>query len=151
VIEVREIGKPVKWLIEAAESIGLAFMGLTHDITNEFINHSMKRHGDPKVHGAAAITEADFENISGIVKTPDHAIIGAIRKEDLINAYAKIDNGITYFYFEKVLISRKNNSLRGKTFYKVTRPLTFSEILRNISSNGKTDIAMARILTLIRL
>ena len=115
-IEVREIGKPEKWLIEAAESIGLDFIGLTHETTNEFINHCMKRHGDPKVHGAAAITEADFDNIPAIVKAPDHVFIGAIRKENLINAYAKIDNGITYFYFEKVLISRKNNSLRGKHF-----------------------------------
>jgi hypothetical protein len=52
------------------------------------------------------------------VKAPDCAVIGAIRKETLINAYAKIDNGITYLYFEEVLFSRRNKSLRGKTFYK---------------------------------
>ena len=144
------IGKPEIWLIEAAAKIGLDYSQLTHEITNEFINHCIKRHGDQKTHGGATVTDADFERIPDIVKTPDHAIIGAIRKETLINAYAKIDNGMTCLYFEEVMISRRNKTLRGKTLYKVTRPLSLKEILRNVSGNGKTDISSARILTLIK-
>ena len=150
IFEVKQIGKPEKWLIEAAASIGLDFTKLTHEITNDFINHSIKRHGDPRKHGAAAITMTDFDCIPGIVKSPDHAIIGCIRNESLINAYAKIDSGMTYLYFEAVLMSRKNKALRGKTLYKITRPLSLNEILRNVSGNEKTDITSARILTMIK-
>ena len=139
-------GKPAQWLIEAAADIGLNFTGLTHEITNELTAHSIKRHGDRNIHGMATITGTDFDRISDIVKTPDYAIIGAIRKGTLINAYAKITNGITYLYFEEVLISRKNKALRGKTLYKVTKQLSFDEVLKNVSRNGKTDISKARIL-----
>jgi hypothetical protein len=93
---------------------------------------------------AATITGADFERIPNIVKNPDYAVIGAIRKETLLNAYAKVDDGATYLYFEEVLKSRRNKSLRGKIFYKVTQPLSFDEVQKNISRNGKTDISRAR-------
>jgi len=83
------IGKPAQWLIEAAASTGLDFTGLTHEITNYFKNHVIKRHGK----GLLAITEKDFEKIPVIVEAPDMAIIGAIREGLLFNAYVKrIDN-----------------------------------------------------------
>jgi len=139
------IGKPAQWLIEAAASIGLDFSELTHETTSELTVHSIKRHGDPNIHGAATITYADFEYIPDIVKAPDFAVIGAIRKRVLINAYVKISNGMTYLYFDEVLISRKNKALRGKTFYKVTRQLSLEEVLKNVTMNGKTDISRAKI------
>jgi hypothetical protein len=139
-----EIGPPERWLIEAAAAIGLDLSGFTHETTNELTSHSMKRHGDPKTHGAAAITEADFEHIPGIIKTPDHAIIGADRKGTLINAYAKADAGSTYLYFEEVLQSRKNKALRGKTLYKVNKPLTLEEFIKIVTMNKKTDISGAK-------
>jgi hypothetical protein len=37
----------------------------------------MKRHGDPKTHGAATIVETDFERIPTIIQALDMAIIGA--------------------------------------------------------------------------
>jgi hypothetical protein len=141
---VTEIGRPEKWLIEAAAAIGLDLSGFTHETTNELRSHSIKRHGDPEKHGMAAITEADFERIPGIIKTPDHAIIGANRKGTLINAYTKADNSSTYLYFEEVLQSRKNKALRGKTLYKVNRPLTFEEFIRIVTMNKKTDISGAK-------
>ena len=134
------IGKPEQWLIEAGKNIGLNFFGFTHEITTGFKDHCIKRHGNPKIHGAATINELDFDRIPGIIKTPDYAIIGAIRKQTLLNIYVKIDNGITILYFEEVLISRKNKAFRGKTLYKVTRPLTLEEVLKSISRNAKTDI-----------
>ena len=141
--EKNEICRPEKWLIEAGASIGLDFSNLIHETTNEFHDHSLKRHGNHQLHGEATITGADFERIPAIVRAPDYAVIGAIRKETLINAYAKIDNGITYLYFEEVLSSRKNKSLRGKTFYKITRPISLDEFLKNVSRNKKTDISKA--------
>ena len=138
------IGKPEKWLIEAALSIGLDYSGLSHETTNELTGHSIKRHGSFDIHGSATVTGADFDRIPDIVKTPDYAVIGAIRKETLINAYAKIDNGITYLYFEDVLKSRKNKALRGKTFYKVTKSLTFDDFLNNVSRNKKNGYIKGR-------
>jgi hypothetical protein len=138
------IGKPEQWLIEGAAAIGLDFSGLTHETTNELISHSVKRHGDPKTHGAAAVTGADFDRIPGIVKTPDYAIIGAVRKGSLINAYAKIDGGATFLYFENILRSRKNKALRGKTLYKVKKPLTFEGFIKIVVMNEKTDITEAK-------
>ena len=137
------ISEPEQWLIEAGPAIGLDFSSLTHETTNQLRDHSIKRHGNPEIHGTATITLADFERIADIVKTPDYAIIGAIRKGTLVNAYAKIEDGITFMYFEEVLISRKNKVFRGKTLYKVTRPLSFAETLKNVSGNGKTDISKA--------
>ena len=142
------IGKPEQWLIDAAANAGLDYSKLSHETTNELTGHSIKRHGSTEIHGSATITGADFDRIPDIVKTPDYAVIGAIRKETLINAYAKIDNGITYLYFEDVLKSRKNKALRGKTLYKVTRPLLFDEFLNNVSRNKKTDISKAGIFNL---
>jgi hypothetical protein len=141
---VTEIGRPEKWLIEAAAAIGLDFSGFVHETTNELMSHSMKRHGDPQKHGAVAITKADFERIPGIIKTPDHAIIGAIRKGTLINAYTKADGGSTYLYFEEVLQSRKNKALRGKTHYKINKPLTLEEFRKIVTMNKKTDISEAK-------
>jgi len=139
------IGKPAQWLIEAAANVGLDYSRLFHETTDELTGHSIKRHGNRDIHGAATIITTDFDRIPDIVKTPDYAVIGAIRKETLLNAYAKIDNGITYLYFENVLKSRKNKVLRGKTLYKVTRPLLFDEFLNNVSRNKKTDISKAGI------
>ena len=139
------IGKPEKWLIETAAHAGLDYSKLSHETTNELTGHSIKRHGDRSIHGTATITSADFDRIPDIVKNPEYAIIGAIRKAALINAYAKIVNGITYMYFEEVLISRKNKALRGKTLFKVTRPLSFDEFSGNVTRNKKTDITKAAI------
>jgi len=141
-----EIGKPERWLLEAAAAIGLDLSGFAHETTNELIDHSIKRHGDRNMHGAATITGADFDLIPGIVKLPDYAIVGATRGKALVNAYARIADGMTYMYFEEVLASRKNKALRGKTLYKVTRPLSPDEFLGNVSGNGKTDISKAMIL-----
>jgi len=64
------------------------------------------------------------------------------------NVYVKIDTGITYFYFEDILCSNRNKCLRGRTLYKITRPLSLDEVLKNITKNDKTDISKAKILIL---
>ena len=141
-----EIFKPEKWLVEAAAEIGLDYSILSHEITNELVNHSLKRHGDPKIHGAATVAYADFERIPDIVKNPDYVVIGAIRKNALINVYVQLYNGVAYLYFDEVLKSRNNKALRGKTLYKITRPISIDDVLHNITMNGKTDISKANVL-----
>ncbi|MDR2901005.1 MAG: hypothetical protein LBV20_05755, partial [Treponema sp.] len=90
-----ELGKPEKWLLEAASAIELDFSELTHETTSDLFTHSLKRHGNPELHGAATIIITDFDYIYDIIRSPDYAIVGAIRKATLINAYAKIKNNIT--------------------------------------------------------
>jgi hypothetical protein len=142
------IGRPKAWLVEAASSIGLDFSKLSHEVTNHFKNHVINRHGDTAKHGAATVTEKDFENIPGILETPDIVIIGAIRWGLPCNVYIKINMGITYLYFEEILDSNRNKCLRGRTLYKVTKPLSLDEAIKNVIRNDKTDISKAKILTL---
>jgi len=142
---VSKIAKPAPWLIEVAASIGLDYSALIHEITDHFVNHVLNRHGNPATHGAATVTEADFAMIPSIVKSPDLAIVGADR-DGLCNVYVKIENDMTWLYFDNVLDSKRNRVLRGATLYKVTRPLTLAEILHNVAGNGKTDVSKAKIL-----
>jgi hypothetical protein len=145
--EVTTLGSPGAWLIEAAASIGLDYSGLTHEITDHFKNHVINRHGDPAKHEAATVTNTDFDMIPAVVKAPDMAIIGAGRRGNLCNVYIRIEADITYLYFDEVLDSKRNKSLRSSTFYKVTRPLSLDMVLKNVSRNGKTDVSKAKILT----
>jgi hypothetical protein len=142
------IGTPEPWLIEAAASIGLNYAGLIHEVTDHFRNHVINRHGDPAKHGAATVIDTDFDRIPVIVKTPDMIILGASRRGNLCNVYVKIEAGITYLYFDEVLDSKRNKALRSSTFYKVTRPLSLEEVLKNVARNDRTDISKAKILTL---
>ena len=138
--EVETIGKPEKWLIEAAANIGLDYSGLTHEITNHFKNHVVNRHGQ----GALAIHEKDFEKIQSIVNAPDMAIIGAFRKGDLFNAYVKRINRETYLYFDEVLDSNRNKALRSRTFYKIVKELDMEGFEKIVTMNEKSDISKAK-------
>jgi hypothetical protein len=142
------IGPPEPWLIEAAASIGLDYSALTHEVTDHFKNHVISRHGNPAKHGAATVTNTDFDKIPAIVKAPDMAIIGALRWGNPYNVYIKIETGMTYLYFDEVLNSKRNKALRSTTLYKVTRPLTLDEVLKNVTGNDKTDVSKAKILTM---
>ena len=139
------IGKPDQWLIDAAKEVGLDFSGLCHEITSHFKSHVIRRHGDPKKHGTAQVTDLDFDKIPSIVKTPDIAIIGANRRRSLYNIYIKIEKNMTCLYFEEILNSNRNKVMRSSTFYKVTRPLSLNDVLRNVTRNNKTDVSKASI------
>ena len=138
--EIYRIGKPEKWLLDAAAGIGLDYSGLPHEVTNYFKNHVIKRHGK----GVLAITVNDFDKIPVIVKAPDMAIIGAIRKGVLFNAYAKRFAGETYLYFDEVLNSTHNLALRSRTFYKILKKLDTEGFMKIIIMNGKSDISRAK-------
>ena len=93
------IGKPKKWLIEAAAEIGLDYSELSHEVTNHFKSHVMRRHGE----GVLSITEKDFEKTPAIVRQPDLAIIGTIRNGAIVNVYVKMEHGTTYLYYDEAL------------------------------------------------
>ena len=134
------IGKPKKWLIEAAAEIGLDYSWLSHEVTNHFKTHVEKRHGK----GALAITEKDFEKIPEIIRKPDLAIIGIKRKGKIRNVYTKRESGLTYLYYDEMLNSNHNKVLRGCTFFKIVKPLDMENLERIVIMNEKTDLNEAK-------
>jgi hypothetical protein len=141
-----QICVPATWLIKTAQEIGKDFSSLNHEYTSDTIKHSMGGHSDPKTHGSAALILEDFQRIACIVQEPNFAIIGAVRRVMLINAYAKINDGMTYMYFEEILQSRKNNALRGLTLYKISKPVTLIRFINTVTMNGKTDMSKAKVI-----
>jgi len=134
------IGKPKKWLIDAAAEIGLNYSELSHEVTNHLKSHVIKRHGQ----GALSITEKDFEKIPEIIRKPDLAIIGTIRERSLVNVYVKMVPGLTYLYYDEVLDSNRNKVLRGRTFFKIAKPLDMENLERIVAMNGITDLTRAK-------
>ena len=109
-------------------------------MTNYFKDHVIKRHGQ----GALSVTEKDFEKIPGIVRNPDLAIIGTIRKGTIVNVYARMESGVTYLYFDEVLNSNRNRALRGRTFFKIVKSLDMENLERIVTMNGITDLTRAK-------
>ena len=130
------IGKPKKWLIEAAADIGFDYSKLSHEVTNHFKDHVIRRHGQGKL----LVTEKDFEKIPEIVRNPDLAIIGTIREGSIVNVYVKMEPGSTYLYFDEVLNSNRNRALRGKTFFKIVKSLDMENLERIVTMNGITNL-----------
>jgi hypothetical protein len=131
------MGKPKKWLIDAAAEIGLDYSELSHEVTNHFKGHIEKRHGQ----GELAITDKDLEKIPDIIREPDLAIIGIKRKGRTRNVYVKMESGLTYLYYDEVLDSNHNKALRGCTLFKIVKPLDMKNLERIVSMNEKTDLS----------
>jgi len=141
------IGKPAQWLIEAADSIGLNFSYLDHEITNYFVSHSMKKHGNAKLEkarGQVAITSADIDRLPNVIKTPDYAVIGKNRSNEIFIAYSKRFEDGTVIYYEEVLNSNKNKTLRSKTIYKKMGTVSKDSFLKIVANNGRTEILVEK-------
>ncbi|GMO60091.1 MAG: hypothetical protein Ta2G_20130 [Termitinemataceae bacterium] len=140
------IGKVDEWLVKEAKKAGLNIDGFDHEVTNFFINHAMKKHGNEKTEkqrGQLPLTEDDFEKLPHLVSSPDYAIIGAKKDNQTIIAYAKeINNGAT-IYFEEVLDSKKNKSLRSMTMFKLRGNVSVEKFNKVVSNNGKSDLSNA--------
>ena len=134
------IGKPKKWLIEAAAEIGLDYSELSHEVTNHFKDHVIKKHGK----GALAITDKDFEKIPEIIRSPDLAIIGIKRKGRSRNVYVKRESGQTYLYYDEMLNGNHNKALRGCTLFKIVKPLDMENFEKIVTMNGITDLSKAK-------
>ena len=146
--DITKIGRPEQWLIDAAADIGLNFSGLTNEVSNSFITHVFKQHGNEKserARGQIAVTQADIAQIPGIVKNPDYAVIGIRRSGEIINAYAKRHKDGTTIYYEEMLIGRKNRALRSKTMFIKTGILSIDTFLKILSNNVRSDLSGAKI------
>jgi len=87
------------------------------NIMDHFKNHVRNRHGNRKIHGAVTVTDADFHKMPAMVTEPDMAIIGANRA-GLCNVYVKIECGMTWFYFDNMLDSKRNKVLQAGCFIR---------------------------------
>jgi len=146
--EKQRIGTVSKWLVDEAKKAGLDIDGFEHEITNEFANHVLNRHGNENGEaskGMIAIKEADFGDIPEIVKAPDYVIIGARRKNEDFVIYAKKTESGTMLYFEEVLRGRGNRTLRGKTMYKRKGDLDKETFISIVTNRDRTDVSSARI------
>jgi len=147
-LEKISLGKVGKWLVREAKKVGLDIVGFEHEITNEFVRHVIKNHGNEKIEsarGQIAIKESDFRKIPEIVRKPDYAIVGAKRNGKCIVIYTKKTNGDTILYFEDILSGRNNRTLRGKTMYKRKNDTDKEAVLNVITSRYKTDVSGAKI------
>ena len=141
------IGKPEKWLIEAAASIGLDFSDLSHETTNEFFKHCINQHGNEKIEkmrGQIPLLPADLDQISDIVKSPDCVIIGIKKYGQIFNAFLKRSESGSIIYYEEVLSSKKNKSLRSKTMYKKMGTVSDETFMKIVMNNANTDISGAK-------
>jgi hypothetical protein len=146
-LEKQVIAKADKWLVDNAKEVGLDIDGFEHEITNQFVAHVMKEHGDvekEKSRGNVAIVQEDFEKLSSVVKNPDMAIVGAKRGDATLVIYAKQMADGTTLYFEEVLTEKE--SLRSKTMYKKKFSFDKEKVLNVICAFGKTDISGAKII-----
>ena len=141
------IGKPEQWLVEAAKAAGLNISGFTHEITNYFVSHSIKRHGNvetEKAQGQISVTLADFERIPDIVKHPDCTIINIKRNRGTLIAYSKRFEEGTIIYYEEVLDGKRNKALRSKTIYKKKGTVKKDTFLKIVSNNARTDVSQIK-------
>jgi hypothetical protein len=147
-LEKVKIGKVEPWIVQNAKEVGLDIEGFDHEVSNYFIQHVIKNHGNEKTEvsrGNLPITDEDIERIPAIIEKPDYAIFGAKRNDGDRIIYVKLlDNG-TVLYFEEILTGSKNKSLRGNTMYKTGKALNEDELVANIGMNGKTDLSNIKI------
>jgi hypothetical protein len=78
---------PVKkvdpWIVKNAGDIGIHIDGYTHEISNYFIRHVLKTHGDEKTEldrGNLPIRDVDLERIPEMIASPDYVVLGGKKK-----------------------------------------------------------------------
>jgi hypothetical protein len=147
-LEKVKIGKAAPWIVQNAKDVGIDIDGYEHEVSNYFIRHVIKNHGDEKTEknrGNLPVLDDDFERIPTIIESPDYTIFGAKRSNENRIIYIKsLDSG-TMLYFEEILTGERNKSLRGNTMYKTMKRLDKKGILANIGMNGKTDLSNIKI------
>jgi len=147
-IEKTAIGKVEKWLVDEAKKVGLDIDGFDHEVTNEFVGHVMKRHGNEKTEkqsGQIAIKKSDFDDIPSVLKNPDYTIVDSKRNNKNILTYAKEMGDGTMLYFEEVLNGKRNKALCGVTMFKRKGIVNERDLAAIVTMNGKTSLKGAKI------
>ena len=152
-----ELKKIENWQVEEAKECGLNLEGYKHEITTDFIAHVVKNHGNiitEAQRGNVAVTEKDLASLNDVITSPDRVVYGVTNKVFVAGQiierpsiiYAKNMPDGTSLYFEEVLDGNKNNSMRGKTFWKKANRISDESLLNIIGSNKSvTNIDNAKI------
>jgi len=152
-LEKVSLGSAEKWLVDEAKKVGLDIDGFEHEITNEFMRHVMKKHGNEKAEafrGQIAVKQDDFGKIPEIIRDPDFAIVGVkTAGRDMIAYAKKMPDGAT-LYLEEVLSGKRNKALRGKTMFKHKSALNEGGFYRMISNGNGVDMSNAKVLAMGR-
>jgi hypothetical protein len=147
-LEKVKIGKVKTGIIEKAKDMGIDIEGHYHEVSNYFIRHVLKNHGDEKKEmgrGNLPINDRDFMQIPVILEYPDFIIVGAKRNNKDRMIYIKYTENGTMFYFEEILTGKSNKTLRGNTMYRSRKKLDKAGIIANVGMNGKTDTVKIKI------
>lgn len=78
-LEKIKIGTASPWIVENAGDVGLNIDGYGHEISNYFIRHVIKNHGNEKreaSRGNLPVQDEDFQRIPGIIEKPDYYFRG---------------------------------------------------------------------------
>jgi hypothetical protein len=145
-IKIREVSR---WLADNIKQVGIDIEGYEHEISNYFIRHVIKNHGNEKKEasrGNISVRDEDFEKIPEIIDCPDYVVLGAKRNNNDRIIYIKHGTDSTALYFEEILTGKSNKSLRGNTLYKAKKTLDKQGIIKNITISGKTDVSNAKII-----
>ena len=130
------------WLIKKEKEVGIDISGYMHQITTDFMKHTLNNHGDEKSEeqrGNIAITEDDFTNIQSVFEKPDLVVFGLRRKnEDMIIYTKKLEDGTTV-YMEEILSSKKNQALRSKTMNKSKNEISIEKLEKILRENKQND------------
>jgi hypothetical protein len=76
-LEKFKIGKAAPWIVQNAKDAGIDIDGYEHEVSNYFIRHVIKSHGDEKTEksrGNLPVLDDDFERIPAIIESPDYTI-----------------------------------------------------------------------------
>ena len=142
------IGKPSEWFIKQAKKHGHDIEYKNHVITNDFKNHVIKKHGNPKSEepqGQLAVNEDDFRNLPEVVKNPDKIIVGVLSKKGTkMLHYLKKYNKGTILYAEEEINNKKE--LRGKTMIIRKKDVNDKLFDYFASCKGKNDMTNKKII-----
>ena len=147
------LGKVGKWLVDEAGKVGIDIRGFEHEITNEFVNHVVKKHGNEKAEafrGQIAVKQDDFDKISEVINSPDLVMVGVKTLGRDMVAYAKKMPDGTTLYIEEVLSGKRNKTLRGKTMFKHKNMPDEKVFYRIISNGNGVDMTNTKILAMGR-
>jgi len=134
--------------VDNAKNMGIDIKGYYHEISNYFIHHVLKNHGNERKEtsrGNLPVKDEDFMQIPVIIHHPDYVIFGARRNNKERIIYVKYIDVGTVFYFEEILTGKNNKTLRGNTMYKTKKILNEAGIIANINMNKRTDISKIKI------
>jgi len=135
------IGPIDPWVVNAAKMHGLDIGGYSHVINGSAVRHTLNRHGDAVIEasrGQLPISDADFDNILDVIRSPEQIILGTKTKgkRDQIGYIKRLEDGTT-LYLEEARTGKKVLATVSMRKYPAARD--FDAITGTLPSNARSD------------